>query len=189
MAEDRGTRGGQGGRRGDPQAPSPPAALDIVRRGILLAEEKYLVEPGASLGTWFARVQEPIAVGSRVTLQRIGEGRRLAEADIAAEQLGLQADIGAEAIRAAAQLAPGGPSPGARDAVLAVVAQSGPVRSVASLFDVLVALACCSAALEPLAAGLREGDLPMGPPTDGDPVSACLIEVSVHAYAVIDALC
>jgi hypothetical protein len=189
MAEDRGIRGGPRGRQGEPSAPSPAAALDVVRRGILQAEEKYLVEPGASLGTWFARVQEPIAVGSRVTLRRVGEGRRLAEDDIRAEQLGLLADICAEAVRAAAQLAPGGSSPAVRDAILAVVAGCRPIRPVASLFEVLVVLASCTAALEPLANGLREGDLPMGDPTDCDAVSACLVEVGVHSIGVIDELC
>lgn len=165
------------------------AAVGLVRRGILQAEEKYLVEPGASLGTWFARVQEPIGVGCRVTLRRLGEGRRLGEADVAGEQLGLQADICAEAIRAAAQLSPGGPSPGAREDILAFVARRGPATSVATLPDVLVALAFCTAALEPLANGLREGDLPMGDPTDGGAVTDCLIEVGDHAFGVIRALC
>lgn len=165
------------------------AAVGVVRRGILGAEEKYLVEPGASLGTWFARVQEPICVGCRVTLLRLGEGRRLGEADIAGEQLGLQADICAEAIRAAARLSPSGPSPGATDDILASIALLGDRRSVATLFDVLVALAFCTSALEPLANALREGDLPMGHPTDGEAVTDCLIEVSVYAFGVIHALC
>lgn len=60
---------------------------------------------------------------------------------------------------------------------------------MASLSDVLVALAFCTTALEPLAAGLREGDLPMGGPTDGEVVTDCLVEVSAHAFGVIHALC
>lgn len=165
------------------------SAVGVVRRGILQAEEKYLVEPGASLGTWFARVQEPIGVGCRVTLRRLGEGRLLGEAEIAGEQLGLQADICAEAIRATAQLHHAGPSPGAREEILGFLARRGHAGPVASLPDVLLALASCTAALEPLAAGLRERDLPMGGPTDGEAVTDCLLAAGAHAFGVIHALC
>lgn len=208
MGEHRGKGRWKLGRRGEPGAPSPgaareapragrepdradprAAAVDVVRRGILQAEEKYLVEPGTSLGTWFARVQEPICVGCRVTLLRLGEGRLLGEADVAGEQLGLQADICAEAIRAAARLSRGGPSPGANEEILAFVARLGRTRSVAGLLDVLVALAFCTGALEPLAGGLREGDLTMGDPTDRKAVTDCLVEVSAYSFGVVHALC
>jgi hypothetical protein len=172
--------------------PAPPdrerAAIFLVRRGVLQAEEKYLVNSRASLGIWFARVQEPICVACRITLQRLAEGRRLGEADVAAEQAGLQADICAEAIRAAAQLWPDGPSPEARDEVLALVAARARIASGVVLSDVLSALVGCTAALEPLANGLREEDLPMGDPTDREAVIASLVEVIDHAFGVIYAL-
>jgi hypothetical protein len=152
------------------------------------AEEKYLVKPSASLGIWFARVQEPICVACRVTLLRVAEGRQLGEAEVAAEQAGLQADICAEAIRAAAQFWPGGPSPEARDEVLTLVAARARSASAVVHSDVLVALVGCTAALEPVANGLREEDLPMGDPTDRDAVTACLVEVIDHAFGVIHAL-
>ncbi|MBS1895427.1 MAG: hypothetical protein JST59_29355 [Actinobacteria bacterium] len=165
------------------------AAIRLVRRGILQAEEKYLVEPGASLGTWFARVQEPICVACRVALVRLAEGRRLGEADVAEEQVGLHADICAEAIRAAAQLWRGGPSPEAREEILALVAGRARCVSAVALSDVLVALVGYTAALEPIANGLREEDLPMGDPIDRDAVTACLADVIDRAFGVIRALC
>lgn len=189
-------RPGRGGRPDTAARPPEPTASDreeaavrLVRRGVLQAEEKYLVSPSASLGIWFARVQEPICVACRVTLARLVEGRRLGEADIAAEQVGLQVDICAEAIRAAAQLWEGGPSPAARDEVLTLVAARGRADFPISLSKVLVALVSCTAALEPLANGLREDDLPMGDPTDREAVTACLVEVIDHAFGVIYALC
>jgi hypothetical protein len=165
------------------------AAIFLVRRAVLQAEEKYLVKSSASLGIWFARVQEPICVACRVTLQRLAEGRGLGEADVAAEQVGLQADICAEAIRAAAQLWPGGPSPEARDEILALVAARARGAFGVVLSNVLIALAGCTAALEPLANGLREEDLPMGDPTDREAVIASLVEVIDGAFGVIRALC
>lgn len=165
------------------------AAIRIVRRGILQAEEKYLVEPGASLGTWFARVQETICVGIRVTLGRLEEGRSLREADIAGEQLGLQADVCAEAIRALAQIWPGGPSPEAREQVLDVVAGRFALPVVASIADLLVVLARCTAAMEPLANGLRDGDLPMGNPTDRNAVGQSLLTVAKQSFGAVHGLC
>lgn len=168
---------------------SSVAAIRIVRRGILQAEEKYLIEPGASLGTWFARVQEPICVGTRVTLGRLEEGRSLWEAEVAGEQLGLQADVCAEAIRALAQLSPGGPSPEAREQVLYFVARRFALPTVVGIPDLLVVLARCTAALEPLANGLRDGDLPMGPPTDRDAVEEPLLTVAKQAFGAVNGLC
>jgi hypothetical protein len=52
------------------------AATMVVQRGIVQAEEKYLIHPSSTLGTWFARVQETISVASRVTLMRIDGSRR-----------------------------------------------------------------------------------------------------------------
>jgi hypothetical protein len=162
----------------------------IVQRGIVQAEEKYLVQPAATLGTWFARVQETIAVASRVTLLRIDGSRLVSEDDIADEQLGVHADICAEAIRAAAQVWGGGPSPLARVEILdSLSGRRQPVLLELTWQNLLVGLARCSAALEPLANGLREADLPMGEPTDCDIVAECFLGVAGHAYGAVHVLC
>jgi hypothetical protein len=161
----------------------------VVERGLLQAEEKYLVEPGASLGIWFARVEETISVAARVTVLRFEEGRTLEAAGVAAEQRGILADICAEAIRAAAEIWPAGPSPQVRVELLNLIAETAPERSVAGFADLLLALARCSAVLEPLANGLREVDLPMGEPTDGATVSDCFLATATEALGCLHALC
>jgi hypothetical protein len=163
--------------------------VGVVERGLLAAEEMYLVEPGASLGTWFARVQETICVACRVTVGRLEDGRQLREVDLAGEQLGLLADVCAEAIRAAAQIWPGGPSPEARGEVLALVAERAAPAAARTIPDVLILLACCTAALEPLANGLREGDLPMADPLDRAVIEECFLVAAGHAFAGVYALC
>jgi hypothetical protein len=183
---------------GDLQSPGPggflsedrlDAAVRAVRRGLLQAEEKYLVDPGATLGTWFARVQETVAVAFGVTLSRIEESRPPSEEQIVEEQIGLHADICAEAIRAAAQLAVGGPSAGAREEILRLVSQRRPPAPQPRWAASLECLARCTAALEPLANGLREGDLPMGEPTDCDRVTESLLEAASQAFGMVHALC
>lgn len=161
-------------------------AVSTVQRGLLRAEEKYLVDSGASLGTWFARVQETIAVACRVSLERIEESRRPTEAEVANELMGVFADICAEAIRAAAQVWRGGSSPRARDEILRLVSVSGiPASDGPSWNSLLESLARCNAALEPLANGLREQDLPMGEPTDCDRVSECLFDAAERAFGAL----
>jgi len=188
-----------GARGADPHA-KPPAgdaeqpfcdeprrllAAIIVRDGLARAEERYLVDPGASLGTWFARVHETIAVASGVTLARAMEGRLPTEVDVAAELSGVYADVCAEAIRAVAQLREEGPSTQARDEVLGCVVAVR-VRLVQlrweRLFELLVSL---NATLEPIANGLREGDLPMGAPIDCDLVMERLITVADGAFGAV----
>ncbi|HVX31706.1 MAG TPA: hypothetical protein VHA80_01080 [Solirubrobacterales bacterium] len=161
----------------------------MVERGLLQAEEKYLVEPGATLGTWFARVEETICVAARVTVLRIEEGRTLEGVGVAAEQRGLLADICAEAIRAAAVIWSPGPSPQVRAELLNVVSEAAAERPMAGFGDVLVALARCSAALEPLANGLREVDLPMGEPTDRATVGDCFLELAAEAFGYVHVMC
>jgi len=164
-------------------------AVIVVQRGILQAEEKYLVHPSATLGTWFARVQETIAVASRVTLGRIEESRGLSEDEIADEQLGVHADICAEAIRAAAQVWGGGPSPLAREEILDLVSSRRPPDPRLCWMTFLLSLAHCNAALEPIANGLREMDLPMGAPTDCEAVAQSFIAVGSHSFGALYALC
>jgi hypothetical protein len=165
------------------------AARLVVQRGLLQAEEKYLVDPGATLGTWFARVQETIAVASRVTLRRIEECRLPAEDDAADELVGLYADICAEAIRAAAQVWGERPSPRAREEILHLVSSRQPSADRLCWKTFLESLARCSAALEPLANGLREMDLPMGEPTDCERVAESLLEAARHAFGAVYVLC
>jgi hypothetical protein len=160
------------------------AASLALRRGLAQAEEKYLADPAATLGTWFARVHETIAVASRVSLARIEESRSLAEEDVAAEQVGLQADICAEAIRAAAQ-AWGVRPCDAREEILALVMNRHPTPAESQWQALLESLICCNAALEPIANGLREADLPMGTPTDCEVVAVSFIEVAGHSFGVL----
>ena len=165
------------------------AATLAVQRGLLQAEEKYLVDPGATLGTWFARVQETIAVASQVTIARIEEWRLPTEDDVADEQVGLYADICAEAIRAAARVWGEQPSPRAREEILHLVSGRQPAAAPRCWTTFLESLARCSAALEPLANGLREMDLPMDEPTDCGRVAESLLEAAGHAFGAVYVLC
>jgi hypothetical protein len=152
------------------------------------AEEKYLADPGVTLGTWFARVHETIAVASRVSLMRIEESRSLAEEDAAGEQIGLQADICAEAIRAAAQAYGGRPSD-AREEILSLILDWHLTPARFQWLDLLESLACCNAALEPISNGLREMDLPMGAPADCGVVAQSFVEVAGYSFNALHALC
>lgn len=163
-------------------------ALSVVRRAILRAEEHYLVDPTATLGTWFAQVQETIAAASRVTLRRIEEGRSPAEEDMVGEQVGLFADVCAEAIRAAARACGTAPSSRVREEFLQLVARRAP-RDGVSPRTACECLACCAAALEPIANGLREGDLPMGEPSDCEAIAECFTDLACHAFGAVCALC
>lgn len=164
-------------------------AIQIVKRGLAQAEEKYLVAPESTLGTWFARVAETVAVAARVVLERLEEGRRPEESGIAGEQLGLFADICAEAIRATSQVWSERPSAQSREEIVELIIASPCTLTGPSWVGTLGSLAQCVAALEPLANGLRDGDLPMGEPTDCDRVAEALLEVAIHALHAIDALC
>jgi hypothetical protein len=168
--------------------PATRAAM-VVQRAVLLAEEKYLAQPNSSLGTWFARVQETIAVASRVTLRQIDRSQRLSEDKVGDEQLGVHADICAEAIRAAAQVWGGGPSPHARTEILDLVSGHPVCAQKLSWPALLVSLARCSAALEPLTSGLRDADLPMGEPADCEVIADCFLGAATHAFGAVHVLC
>lgn len=164
------------------------AAL-VVKRGLAQAEEKYLVAPEATLGTWSARVTETLAVAARIILVRIEEGRRLEEEEVTSEQLGLFADICAETIRATSKVWGDAPAQLARDEVLAAIFATPRTLTGPSWVGALGSLTQCLAAVEPLANGLRDGDLPMGEPTECELVAAALLEVGVHALQAIESLC
>lgn len=165
------------------------AALRVVDRAVLMAEEKYPAEPGASVGTWFARVQETISVACRVAVRRLDEDHRPCAADLAGEQLGLLADICAEATRAAAQTRPGGSALGSRvEALLFLAGHDAPALAECHP-DVLVLLVHCTAALEPLANGLRQGDLQVADAVDQAIVGECFLAAFGRAFAGVYALC
>lgn len=161
----------------------------VLKRGLAQAEEKYLVAPEATLGTWLARVTETLAVAARIILVRIEEGRRLEEEEVASEQLGLFADICAETIRATSKVWGEAPAELAREEVLAAIFATPRTLTGPSWVGALGSLTQCLAAVEPLANGLRDGDLPMGEPTECDLVAAALLEVGVHALQAIESLC
>jgi hypothetical protein len=165
------------------------AAIGSVRRVLLQAEENFPAEPGLSLGTWFARVQETIAVAARVTVGQI-EGRRLlVEDDVAFEQAGVFADICAEAIRAAARLW-GGNSAKATDEILGLVGETEVSAARPGWDELLESLARCNAALEPMANGLRDGDLPMDVETSREGlVVNGFFEVAQQAFRMVHVLC
>lgn len=162
----------------------------IVKRGLAQAEERYLVSPEATLGTWFARVTETLTTAARIILVRIEEGRHLDEEEVAAEQLGLFADICAETVRATSKVWEGGQPQLAREEILTAIFASTPLTLPGpSWVGTLGSLTQCVAALEPLANGLRDGDLPMGEPTDCELLAAALLEIGVHALHAIESLC
>ncbi|HWC47859.1 MAG TPA: hypothetical protein VG448_03150 [Solirubrobacterales bacterium] len=159
----------------------------VVKRGLAQAEEKYLVAPDASLGTWFARVTETLAVAARVVIERT-EGD-CGPGEFTAEQLGLFADICAEAIRAAAQVWGSSSSSRAREEIVELIISTPHPSASPSSIGGLWSLAGCLAAMEPLANGLRDGDLPMGEPIDCDRVAEALLGVALHAFQAIEDLC
>lgn len=183
--------GGSRGLRfdGTAEARRRQAAVAAVHRALVHAEEKYLIAPGSTLGTWFARVHETIAVASRVGLARIEDGRDLAEDETASEQLGLYADICAEAIRAAARVWVSEGSSEAREQIIELVSADQTGLERLCWEELVICILRCCAALEPIANGLRAGDLPMGEPTDRTEVANCLQEVAGHAYRAAVVLC
>jgi len=152
------------------------------------AEEKYLVDPDASLGTWFARVHETIAVASRITLQRVFEGRTLEADEVAEEQIGLASDICAEAIRGLSRLWPDAHPASTREDIIELISRE-PHPGVEGWEAVSSCLLRCCAELEPLANGLREGDLPMASAAEGNQVMNSLYYAALHAFGLVYVLC
>jgi hypothetical protein len=167
------------------------AASSIIRRVLLQAEEDFVADPWFTLGTWLARVQETISVASAVALSGIDARRHLEDDDVAAEAMGVFADLCAEAIRAAARLSPESMSADPKEMLLASVGEEEVLGPAAVHWsDLKDALVRCQAAIEPIANGLREGDLPMSRDADPDGVVyANLIEVIRQGYGVVFALC
>ena len=164
-------------------------ATAVLKRGLAEAEERYLVAEGATLGTWFARVAETVAVADRVILGQLESGCRPEDEGVVGQQLGVLAAIGAEAIRAMSQIWDPTSPTRAREEIVELISASPRSRSGSSWAETFSALAMCLAATEPIASGLRDGDLPMGEPTDGDLVIEAFREVAEHAFRAIEARC
>lgn len=162
-------------------------AMPFLEAALARAEEMYLVDSDATLGTWFARVAETLAVASRVVMNWVDEGRSLEEKEVVLEQAGLFADICAEAIRAASRAQGKERSAQARGEVLEAAFVSPAAVMDSSWSARLSVLARCTAALEPVANGLREGDLPMSEPTDCDRVGGIFLGVAILALHVVEA--
>jgi hypothetical protein len=164
-------------------------ATAVLKRGLAEAEEKYLVAEGATLGTWFARVAETVAVADRVILGQLESGCRVEDEGVAGQQLGVFAAISAEAIRAMSQIWDRTSPTRAREEIVELISASPRSCSGSSWTETLSAVGRCLAVTEPIASGLRDGDLPIGEPTDGDLVIEAFLEVAVHAFQAIEARC
>lgn len=165
------------------------AATLAVRRVLLRAEDEFPSDPDLSLGGWFARVQETIGVASRVTLERIEQGRILVLEDVATEEAGLFADVCAEAIRAAARAWGGNPL-AASEEIFDFLARTEASGNRPGWDEILETLARCGAALEPVSNRLRDGDVPMTAVVDSDDaVMQGLLGVARQAFDVVYALC
>lgn len=158
----------------------------LVLKALTQAEEHYLIAPNATLGTWFARVQETVSVASRVTVGRIEEGGPPLEEEVAREQVGLLADICAEAIRAVRQIWPGFPAPSTENDLFEFAAVGDTQMSWTLL---LISLARCSAALEPVANGLRDRDLPIDGSVDCEVIADSFQDVAGYAFGAVYSLC
>lgn len=166
------------------------AAIAAEKAVLAMAEENYLAEPGLSLGIWLARVEETLAVAARAVLAHIDHGCLLIEEDVAIMQAGLFADVSAEAIRAVVRLCGEQPRPEVKEKILELVATCDPLPPRPGWDELQEALLRCQAALEPIANGLRNGDLPMEAAIDREgAVSNSLLEVARHGFAVVYALC
>src|SRR5215218_10101170 len=138
------------------------AAREIVRRVLVRAEESYLADPDLTLGTWLTRVQETLSVASSFALDGSEAGRSLDDDRVASDAIGVFADLCAEAIRAAARLAPVCSSRDPKEAVLAVACRDDCLLpSGIRWADLKDSLIRCQVAIEPLASSLREADRPI----------------------------
>lgn len=163
------------------------AAREIVRRVLVRAEESFLADPDLTLGTWLARVQETISVASATTLAAAETGRVLERDDVAAEAIGVFADLCAETVRAAARLSPVSASHDPKEAVLTLACRDD-CPSRVDWVDVKDALIRCQVAIEPLASSLREGDRPMTGAAEEEAYST-FIEVIRQSFSVVYGLC
>lgn len=164
------------------------AAKEIVRRVLVRAEEEYLADPDLTLGIWLTRVQETISVASSMTLAGSEAGRSLDDDDVAADAIGVFADLCAEAIRAAARLVPGA-SRDPKEAVLAVACRDDCLIPLGTGWgDLKDSLIRCQVAVEPLASTLRDADRPVSN-VAGDEAYSAFVDVIRHAFPVVHGLC
>lgn len=106
------------------------AAAETIRHLLRHAEEHYPADSETSLGAWFARVQETIAVAGRVAVDRLHENRHLDEREIAMELIGVFGDVCAEAVRAGARVRGGNSLRASENLILVLLGPRGsfPVR-------------------------------------------------------------
>jgi nuclease-like protein len=162
-------------------------AREVVRRVLVYAEESFLADPDLSLGTWLARVQETISVASATALGSAEAGRTLESDDVAAETLGVFADLCAETVRAAARLAPASASSNPKEAVITLACRDDWPSRI-DWTDVKDSLIRCQIAIEPLASGLRDGDRPMVDAA-GEEAYLTFLEVIRQGFSVVYGLC
>jgi hypothetical protein len=167
--------------------PSAIVARRMVQVVLAEAEELYLADADASLGTWLARVEETAAVAARETMGAIEARKILADPGTAGNIAGVFADLCAESIRAAGQLVPESPDP--REDIL--TALEGQERGAAfpGWGDILEALASAQAALEPVANALRHGDVEMDLAGSNPDILDGLVAVASFGYGVVRSLC
>lgn len=165
------------------------AALSAVERLLARAEEAFPADTGMSLGTWFARVQETIAVTARVLLNHLESGRLL-DQDVRPELMVAFGDVCAESTRALAWLGGGDPAR-ANQATLHFLREFGGTVEECDWLRLQETVARCCAMLEPVATVLRNGDLPLGDARDreGAEVEDALLKVARESFGQVCALC
>jgi hypothetical protein len=174
-------------------AESQLASIETVRMLLARAEEVYLADAELSLGIWLARVQETIGVAARVTVAGIERCELLQMASVAEEQVGVYGDLCAEALRAAARLLE--PewqrSAGLKDDLLAGIASGDLPNARPGWAELLETLARTQSALEPVAAELRDEDLPVSAlrASDRSAFGDRFLTVAKEAFVVVDGLC
>jgi hypothetical protein len=167
--------------------------IETVRMLLAKAEEVYLADAQLSLGIWLARVQETIGVAARVTLAGMERCELLQVASVAEEQVGVYGDLCAEALRAAARLLEPERqrSAGLKDDLLSGIASGDFPNARPGWADLFETLARTQWALEPVAAALRNEDLPLPALRDSDrsAFGDSFLTVAREAFVVVDGLC
>lgn len=166
------------------------AAFRTVERILLRSEESFPAGEDMTLGTWFARAQETLAVTSRVCIGHIESGQLLGDRRIADEVMVAFGEVCSEATRTVGWLN-GGERARANQAALQLLWHYDLPIADPAWAEVLEAVARCSAALEPVANCLREGDVARedARSVDGDVIKQAWLEVGRLSFREVYALC